>query len=86
MRFIPGSGKWYVRHLDKSFFTKSLFNSTVFTPEVLKAMEPIVNDYFRFKSIDEMEEVEKKFNEAIGDETDGFTDSDNLDAGDFFEN
>jgi RecA/RadA recombinase len=86
MKFIPGSGKWYVRHLDKSFFTKSLFNSTVFTPEVLKAMEPIVNDYFRFKSIDEMEEVEKKFNAAIGDETDDFTDSDNLDAGDFFEN
>jgi hypothetical protein len=86
MKFIPGSGKWYVRHLDKSFFTKSLFNSTVFTPEVLKAMEPIVNDYFRFKSIDEMEEVEKKFNAAIGEESDDFTDSDNLDAGDFFEN
>jgi len=87
MKFIPGSGKWYVRHLDKSFFTKSLFNSTVFTPEVLKAMEPIVNDYFRFKSIDEMEEVEKNFNAAIGeDDSDDFTDSDNLDAGDFFEN
>ncbi len=87
MKFIPGSGKWYVRHLDKSFFTKSLFNSTVFTPEVLRAMEPIVNDYFRFKSIDEMEEVEKNFNAAIADDTDDdFKDSDNLDAGDFFEN
>jgi hypothetical protein len=86
MRFIPGSGKWYVRHLDKYFFTKQLFNSNIFTPEVLKNMEPIVNDYFKFKSLEEMEQIEKQFNEAIGQEDeDGFTDSDSLDAEDFFE-
>jgi RecA/RadA recombinase len=84
MRFIPGSGKWYVRHLDKTFFTKQLFNSTIFTQEVLERMEPIVNDYFRFKSVDEMEETERAFNEAVGSEDEEFKDSSDMDAGDFF--
>lgn len=85
IKFVPGGNRWYVRHLDKSFTTKQLFNSDVFTPEVLERMAPIVNDYFRFKSLDEMEEVEKKFNEMIGDDDDdsnGFTDS--ADAEDLF--
>ena len=86
MTFIPGAGKWYVSHLDKSLYTKQLFNSSVFTPEVLKKMEPIINDYFRFHSMDEMIETEKQFNDAIGDVEDDFTDSDSLDAGDFFDN
>ena len=55
--------------------------------EVLKKMEPIVNDYFRFKSVDELEQVEREFQEAIeGTDDDGFTDTDSLDAGDFFQN
>lgn len=38
---------------------------------------PIVNDYFRFKSLDEIEEVEKQFTEWCGfDDEDGFVDSD----------
>ena len=45
-----------------------------------------VNDYFKFKSLEELEQVEKEFNEAMGvDEEDGFTDSDSVDAGDFFQ-
>ena len=86
MNFIPGSGKWYVRHLDKTLYTKQLFSANVFTTEVLKNMEPIVNDYFRFKSMDELEQVEKEFNDAIGEVNDGedYADSDNVDAGDFF--
>ena len=85
MTFKAGGNFWYVKHLNKQISTKKLFTSEVFTMEVLKKMEPIVNDYFRFKSFDEIEEVEKQFNEIIGDEDeDGYTDSDNLDAGDFF--
>ena len=83
--FKPGGNRWYVRHLGKSVFTKQLFTQEVFTQEVLEAMVPIVNDYFRFKSLDEIEEVEKQFNEVIGDEedeTNGFTDS--SDAEDIF--
>ncbi len=83
MTFVPGGLRWYVSHLDKSFTTKQLFRPEIFTVDVLKKMEPIVNDYFRFKSLDEIEEVEKKFNEVMDDEDDnGFTD--NLDADDIF--
>ena len=86
MNFIPGGIKWYVKHLDKSFSLKGLFKPEIFTPQVLKNMEPIVNDYFKFKSLEELEQVEKEFNEAMGvDEEDGFTDSDSVDAGDFFQ-
>jgi len=85
MKFIPGGLKWYIDHLNKSVHTKQLFTPEVFTQEVLLKMEPIVNDYFRFKTIDEIEEVEKKFNSIIEDdedETNGFTDA--ADADDIF--
>jgi RecA/RadA recombinase len=86
MTFIPGGNRWYVNHLNKSVTTKQLFTQEVFTQEVLEAMAPIVNDYFRFKSLDEIEEVEKQFNDVIGDDeeddTNGFTDA--SDADDIF--
>ncbi len=86
MNFIPGGNRWYVNHLNKSITTKQLFTSEVFTQEVLERMAPIVNDYFRFKSLDEIEEVEKQFNNVIGEDEDddanGFTDA--SDADDIF--
>jgi RecA/RadA recombinase len=88
MKFVPGgsSSRWYVKHLDKSFTTKQLFKPEVFTQEVLERMAPIVNDYFRFKSLDEIETVEKQFNEIMSDDEDvdnnGFADS--MDAEDLF--
>lgn len=84
MTFTPGGNRWYVNHLNKSVTTKQLFTQEVFTQEVLDKMAPIVNDYFRFKSLDEIEEVEKQFNDVIGDEdeTNGFTDA--ADADDIF--
>ena len=84
MKFIPGGIRWYVDHLNKSVTTKQLFTQEVFTQEVLEKMAPIVNDYFRFKSIDEIDEVEKEFNAIIeeDDETNGFTDA--ADADDIF--
>jgi Mg2+/Co2+ transporter CorC len=57
----------------------------VFTQEVLEKMAPIINDYFRFKSLDEIEETESQFNQMMGDEeddTNGFTDV--SDADDIF--
>ena len=84
--FTPGGNRWFVSHLGKSVTTKQLFTSEVFTQEVLERMAPIVNDYFRFKSLDEIEDVEKQFNNVIGDDDDdesnGFTDS--ADADDIF--
>jgi hypothetical protein len=50
-------------------------------------MSPIVNDYFKFKSLDEIEKVEKEFEQIMsGDEDDdddngGYVDGD---AADFF--
>lgn len=83
MTFIPGGNRWYVNHLDKSVTTKQLFSSTIFTKEVLEKMAPIVNDYFRFKSLTELEDAEKEFNEIMDeDESDGFVDS--ADADDIF--
>jgi RecA/RadA recombinase len=80
MKFIPGGIRWYIDHLNKSVTTKQLFTQEVFTQEILEKMAPIVNDYFRFKSLDEIEEVEKEFNSIIGDEDDtdenGFTSAD----------
>jgi len=85
MNFIPGGTRWYVDHLNKSVTTKQLFTQEVFTEDVLNRMAPIVNDYFRFKSLDEIEDVENEFNKIIGeeeDDTNGFTDA--SDAGDLF--
>jgi len=84
MTFTPGGIRWYISHLDKSVTTKNLFTSEVFTPEVLKKMEPIVNDYFKYKSLDEIEDLQKDFdNMADGDDTNGF--SDNISAEDLFD-
>ena len=84
MTFTPGGNRWYVNHLNKSVTTKQLFTQEVFTQEVLERMAPIVNDYFRFKSLDEIEEVERQFTEIIeeDDDTNGFTDA--SDADDIF--
>ena len=81
--FTPGGTRWYVRHLDKSFTLKQLFTPAIFTPAILKAMEPIVNDYFRFKSLEELEEVNSQF-DAIVDEGDDERDADDLNAEDLF--
>lgn len=85
MTFIPGGNRWYINHLNKSVTTAKLFTPEIFTIDVLKKMEPIVNDYFRFKSLDEIEAVEKQFSDIMGgdeDETDGFLDA--ADADDIF--
>ena len=88
MTFTPGGLRWYISHLNKSVTTKNLFTPEVFNQDVLERMAPIVNDYFRFKSLDEIEEVENEFNKIIGDDededdTNGFTDA--SDASDLFE-
>ena len=87
MTFVPGGNRWYINHLNKSVTTKQLFTQEVFTQGVLEKLEPIINDYFRFKSLDEIEEVENEFNKIIGgdddeDDNDGYVDSD---AADLFE-
>lgn len=86
MSFVPGSGKWYVNHLDRSFYEKQMFSSDIFNPEVLSKMEPIIHNYFKYKSLAEQEEVEREFEKLLNssdeDETNGFIDS--ADADDIF--
>jgi len=64
MVFKPGGTRWYVRHLDKSVFAKQLNTAEVFTQEVLEALEPIIYDYFKYNSVEEMQEIEKEFVET----------------------
>jgi RecA/RadA recombinase len=87
MLFKPGGLKWYIRHLDKSVFFKQLHTKEIFTPEVLAALEPIVNEYFRYKSLEELTELQKEFDEATDTDTDtddnGF--SDDISADELFD-
>lgn len=81
--FKPGGTRWFVRHLGKSVFQKNLFTSEVFTQEVLENMAPIINEYFKYKSLEEMEEVNKRIDDLLDeDETNGFLDA--PDAEDLF--
>ena len=61
------SNRWFVKSLDKTLAEKQLFNRKVFTTEVLKAMEPIIYDYFKYPTYDEclreLEEVDERLNE-----------------------
>ena len=47
-------------------------------------MEPIVNDYFRFKSLDELEQVESDFNKLIDSDDEDDVNANDIDAGEFF--
>jgi RecA/RadA recombinase len=78
MLFMPGAGnRWYVRHLDKHITYKQLFTKEVFTKEVLEQIDLVCQDYFKYKSFEEAEEMEKRFNKMIEDniDDDGFSDS-----------
>ena len=83
MTFVPGTGKWYVNNLDKSFYEKQMYNSEIFTQEILEKMEPIVNNYFKYKSLTEQEEVEREFDKLI-EESDSDEFIDIADADDIF--
>lgn len=61
MTFKPGGNRWYVSSAGKSVPTKQLHTSAVFTKEVLAALEPIIIDYFKYKSVDELQQVEDEF-------------------------
>lgn len=83
MTFVPNNGKWYVSHLNKSFYEGQMYNGEIFTDEVLNKIEPIVNNYFKYKSLSEQEQVEKDFEKMIGD-TDEFVDIEEIDGEDLF--
>lgn len=86
-KFVPGGNRWYVNHLGKSIPTSELYTDKVFTKEVLDALRPIIKEYFRYKSITEINEIQKRLEEAKGelDEDDMELDSANLSSSHLFE-
>ena len=80
------STRWFVKHLDKSFPEKQLYNRKVFTDDVLKALEPIVHDYFKYPSYDEYLRELEGFDEKLNDiEEDNIISSDDLDDDSLFD-
>lgn len=77
-KLTPGGTRWYVKHLDKLVYTKNLFTKEVFTEEILHKIEPIANAYFKYRSLDEIDEIEKEFEEAARNNVDA--DDDYLDV------
>ena len=65
--FNPGGNRWYVGHLGKSVPSSDLFTSKVFTKEVLDNLRPILLDYFKYKSVTEINEIQKRLEEAKGE-------------------
>jgi RecA/RadA recombinase len=80
--FKPGGNKYFIRHLGKSIWAKQLHSANIFTQEVLESMEPIINNYFKYKSLDEIEEVENQLSANIEDDV---TDNENFNADELFE-
>jgi hypothetical protein len=91
LHFEPGGqkSKWYVRHLDKTLYDKQLYNGTVFNKEVLEALEPIIYDYFKYSSFEELQETQAQldsdYSDYEKDENDGFSDFDIENSNDLFD-
>lgn len=81
MKFTPGGNRFYVSHLGKSLFATQIHNSQVFTQEVLEALDPIIQKYFDYSSVDELIEAEKEFI-ASQDKHDEYRDVDDIDETD----
>lgn len=82
MTFKPGGTRWYVKHLDKSFFTSQIHNAEVFTQEVLEALDPIIQKYFDYSSVDELLEAENEFMATQDKHDEDYQDVDDIDSAD----
>jgi RecA/RadA recombinase len=61
------SNRWYVKHLDKQIAEKNLFNSKVFTKEVLKSLDEIITKYFTYSSYDECQKELERLDEEYAE-------------------
>jgi hypothetical protein len=84
-QFVPGGNRWYVRHLGKHVPIAELFSPQVFTKEVLDGMEPVINEYFRYKSLTEIDEIQKKIEDAKGEFDEEELYPEDMDSSKFFE-
>ena len=84
--FVPGGNRWYVRHIGKHVKKSEVFSPHVFTKEVLDALRPIIKDYFSYKSITEINDIQNRLMEAKGEiDDDELYDTDSLDSSSLFE-
>lgn len=81
--FKGGGHRWYVRHLNGYINKNELHTSKVFNQEVLENMEPFINNYFKYKNLDEIEETQKEY--EMLDEDDSDEGSTNMEMEDLFE-
>ncbi len=79
------STRWYVKHIDKSLTEKQLYNRKVFNVEFLKALEPIIYNYFKYPSYDEYLKELENFDEKLNDIEDNIISSDELDDNSLFD-
>lgn len=84
-KFVAGGNRWYVKHLGSHVATVDLFTERVFTKEVLDALRPIIKDYFRYKSITEMQEINKKLEDAKGEIDENELYADDINASNLFD-
>lgn len=84
-KFVAGGNRWYVRHLGKHVASADLFTPNVFTKEVLDALRPIIKEYFRYKSITEINDIEKRMLEAKGELDDDDIYAESLDSSNLFD-
>ena len=61
--YKAGGTKWFVKHLNKSFYEKQLYTSRVFTEEVLNSLEPIISEYFSYANQEEMNRIQEEMDE-----------------------
>jgi RecA/RadA recombinase len=61
--YEKGGNKWYIKHLDKSFFDKQIYNGKVFNSDVIDALEPIIFDYFKYASFEEIQKINEELDE-----------------------
>ena len=61
--YKSGGTKWYVEHLDKSFYEKQLYSPKIFTEEVLLKLEPIIAEYFSYANQEEIDAIQDEMDE-----------------------
>ena len=79
----PVGHNWYIRHLDKSVHFSKLHSPQVFTQDVLKAMAPILEEYFKYASMEEMSQMDAEF-EKLEKEFDEHGSADDVDSSKLF--
>lgn len=81
-KFVPGGIRYYVRHLNKSFHESQLHTGEIFNQDVLNNLEPFIQQYFKYRSLDELEETQAQYDTIVEDVDDSV---ENISTSDLFD-